>query len=285
MYDPVIGQFISEDPIGFDAGDPNLRRYVGNSAPNDTDPSGHAPLSKVMLDKARAEMKRLGLSDAEVDFRIKILQNVSSGKTYFPDPDNVHPETRNTDHWELTGDGYVPKGLPSDAIDDLWKSENGIQCNKYSALVIIKTYFDFADPASRARLNGQLSGKVIPNDLPGGGRGTFFTFPDPKNGDVFDPGELIPGDQVWFENPYFGKLKPEAQDRPRYTGEQGSNVYYVGNGHVIDIYGGNVMSIQDYRDKMLTWNSVADWNRLKDPPAMSSDFQIRSVRRPITPTK
>ncbi len=43
MYDPVIGQFISEDPIGFDAGDPNLRRYVGNSPTNATDPSGLSP--------------------------------------------------------------------------------------------------------------------------------------------------------------------------------------------------------------------------------------------------
>ena len=34
------GRFISEDPIGFEAGDPNLYRYVGNSPHNFTDPSG-----------------------------------------------------------------------------------------------------------------------------------------------------------------------------------------------------------------------------------------------------
>ena len=39
-YDPAIGQFVSEDPIGFAAGDSNLRRYVGNSPTNATDPSG-----------------------------------------------------------------------------------------------------------------------------------------------------------------------------------------------------------------------------------------------------
>ena len=39
-FDPSINQFISEDPIGFAAGDANLRRYVGNSNPNATDPSG-----------------------------------------------------------------------------------------------------------------------------------------------------------------------------------------------------------------------------------------------------
>jgi RHS repeat-associated protein len=39
-YDPRIGRFISEDPIGFAAGDANLSRYVGNSTPNAVDPSG-----------------------------------------------------------------------------------------------------------------------------------------------------------------------------------------------------------------------------------------------------
>ena len=34
------GRFISEDPIGFEAGDTNLYRYVGNSPHNFTDPSG-----------------------------------------------------------------------------------------------------------------------------------------------------------------------------------------------------------------------------------------------------
>jgi RHS repeat-associated protein len=39
-YDAAIGEFISEDPLGFDAGDTNLMRYVFNSPTNYTDPSG-----------------------------------------------------------------------------------------------------------------------------------------------------------------------------------------------------------------------------------------------------
>jgi RHS repeat-associated protein len=39
-FDPRLGRFISEDPIGFAAGDANLSRYVGNSTPNAVDPSG-----------------------------------------------------------------------------------------------------------------------------------------------------------------------------------------------------------------------------------------------------
>ncbi len=42
MYDPKIGRWLEEDPPGFDAGDGNLYRYVGNNATNATDPSGLA---------------------------------------------------------------------------------------------------------------------------------------------------------------------------------------------------------------------------------------------------
>jgi RHS repeat-associated protein len=39
-YDSAVGRFISEDPIGFEAGDTNIYRYVGNNAVNAIDPSG-----------------------------------------------------------------------------------------------------------------------------------------------------------------------------------------------------------------------------------------------------
>jgi RHS repeat-associated protein len=39
-YDASNGRFISEDPLGFGAGDGNLSRYVGNSPTNWNDPSG-----------------------------------------------------------------------------------------------------------------------------------------------------------------------------------------------------------------------------------------------------
>lgn len=39
-YDPSIGRFISEDPIGFSGEDTNLYRYVENSPTNKIDPLG-----------------------------------------------------------------------------------------------------------------------------------------------------------------------------------------------------------------------------------------------------
>src|SRR5262249_19402261 len=39
-YNPVDGRFLSQDPAGFAAGDPNLYQYAGNSPTLATDPSG-----------------------------------------------------------------------------------------------------------------------------------------------------------------------------------------------------------------------------------------------------
>jgi len=39
-YDPKIGRFVLQDPIGFEGDDPNLYRYASNEPTNATDPSG-----------------------------------------------------------------------------------------------------------------------------------------------------------------------------------------------------------------------------------------------------
>jgi len=39
-YDPLAGRFLSLDPIGFESGDFNFYRYIGNNPVNHTDPSG-----------------------------------------------------------------------------------------------------------------------------------------------------------------------------------------------------------------------------------------------------
>ena len=44
-YDPVLGRFIQEDPIGFDAEDLNLYRFVFNDPLNKKDPFGLSPAS------------------------------------------------------------------------------------------------------------------------------------------------------------------------------------------------------------------------------------------------
>jgi hypothetical protein len=42
MFDPKVGRWTTQDPLGFSAGDANLYRYVGNATVNAADPSGLA---------------------------------------------------------------------------------------------------------------------------------------------------------------------------------------------------------------------------------------------------
>jgi RHS repeat-associated protein len=48
FYDPKSGRWMSHDPLGFDAGDSNLYRYVMNRPLNARDPSGYQPPSGVI---------------------------------------------------------------------------------------------------------------------------------------------------------------------------------------------------------------------------------------------
>lgn len=59
MYDPTIGQFLSEDPISYEGLDTNLRRYVKNQPTMLTDPTGLRPPPKLGFtpDQLEAQLK------------------------------------------------------------------------------------------------------------------------------------------------------------------------------------------------------------------------------------
>jgi RHS repeat-associated protein len=56
-YDPKTGRWISEDPIGFSAGDPNLYRYVGNSPGDRVDPGGQQECFNLYCDLRPTDAK------------------------------------------------------------------------------------------------------------------------------------------------------------------------------------------------------------------------------------
>jgi RHS repeat-associated protein len=73
-YDAANGRFISEDPLGFGAGDTNVSRYVKNSPTNWVDPSGKEPEQRLstdvdtyidFLNKTKNKMGRLKNQEAE----------------------------------------------------------------------------------------------------------------------------------------------------------------------------------------------------------------------------
>jgi RHS repeat-associated protein len=63
-YDPSLGRFISEDPIGFSAGDTNLYRYVSNSPTNFTDPTGKFAILPILAAAAVVGLTGAGIGAA-----------------------------------------------------------------------------------------------------------------------------------------------------------------------------------------------------------------------------
>jgi RHS repeat-associated protein len=82
-YDAKVGRWISEDPIGFAAGDSNLYRYVGNSPTNATDPSGLASMSQVKSGALQYSCNCgwIDWSHAKANPRLKsMFDNIAAGK-------------------------------------------------------------------------------------------------------------------------------------------------------------------------------------------------------------
>lgn len=237
-----------------------------------------------LLDAAREELRAARLSEKEIQLRLKVVGNVARVKAYYPHADGGRPETRNSKYWKLNQDDYyVPRGSPTQAIRDLWRTESGIRCTKLSRLVMLKAMIDVADAKRIAELDKMLWGKVIPNELPNGGIGTLFEDPDPKDGEIFQPAELLAGDEVWFENPYFRRLSRSQQRR--YVGQEGHHVFYLGGGKVMDMYSREPRSIEDFRTTFLRWKSVRIVAEQEPCEPKAEDFQIKAVRRVIVDNK
>ena len=239
----------------------------------------NASLSQ-LLDVARDELEAAELPEKEIQLRLKIVENVATVKAYFPHAYGGRPEMRNPKYWTQNEEGsYVPRRNPSEAIKDLWRTTSGVRCHKLSTLVMLKGLIDVADAKQLAELDDMLRGKVVPNDLPEEGIGTLFGAPDPEEGEIFQNEEFLPGDEVWFDNPYFEQLSDKLQSR--YRGQEGHHVFYIGGGNVMDMYSRKPVSIDDFRETFLEWGSVTTVAEDEDLEPEAEDFQIKAVRRVI----
>lgn len=237
-----------------------------------------------LIDVARDELHAARLSNNEIELRLRIVENVATVKAYFPRAYGGRPQTRNPKYWRENDEGdYVPRDKPTESIKDLWRTTSGIRCRKLSTLVMLKSLIDVADSKQLAALDDMLRDKVIPNDLPNDGVGTLFEKPHPKHGEIFQNDEFLPGDQVWFDNPYFEQLSNKLQ--PKYRGQEGHHVFYIGGGNVMDMYGREAVSIDDFRKSFLEWGSVRIVAEDKALEPKAEDFQIKAVRRVILDRK
>src|SRR4051794_18231057 len=233
-----------------------------------------------LVDLARRELQAADVSEKEIELRLKVIENAATVNAYYPHANGGRPETRNPKYWVQNGDGsYVPRENPTESIKDLWQSISGIRCRKLSALVMIKAIIDVSDAKQIDELNALMRNKVIPNELPHDGVGTLFEQPRPKHGTVFQSDEFLPGDEVWFENPYFERLSGKQQSK--YRGQEGHHVFYVGGGQVMDMYTRDPMTIKDFRGTFLEWGSVTTVAKNEKRQPNADEFQIKKVRRAI----
>ena len=201
------------------------------------------------------------ISGGERQVRLHVVRAAVTGTVIRPSDDS--PEMRNPAYWILVNDCFVvaPGIAPVDAIADLWVLHGAdgvsvprIRCLKYTTLVLIQGLIEHFRDTKNLRgleaINQLIGRKVIPQELPNRGDNILWRR-------HFDAGNLLPGDQVWFDNPFFdrgrellrqrfhqdalhaGKSPDVATSVARLraealtAGEEGSNAFYLGDNRFI----------------------------------------------------
>ena len=75
-YDAQIGRWRSEDPIGFDAGDVNLNRFVGNAPTRARDPHGLKVAIQAVSERGTAEWVDMARDDAFFKLVLRALNEI-----------------------------------------------------------------------------------------------------------------------------------------------------------------------------------------------------------------
>ncbi|MBN8460143.1 MAG: hypothetical protein J0M04_20135 [Verrucomicrobia bacterium] len=215
------------------------------------------PAGEAILARAAAILDGVEIPRGERQVRLQVLRAALTGTVIRPSDDS--PEMRNPAYWILVNDRFVvaPGMAPVDAISDLWTLHGPdgipvprIRCLKYTTLVliqgVIQHFRETGQTEGLAALNRIIGRKVIPQELPNRGDNILWRR-------HFDPANLLPGDQVWFDNPFFdrgrelfrqryhqdalhaGKSADTAAAEARAraeavtAGEEGSNAFYLGD--------------------------------------------------------
>lgn len=236
---------------------PSRRAISGTTEPGRSTGLPLTADGETILARAGSILSRADISEGERQVRLQVVRATLTGTVIRPSDES--PEMRNPAYWVLVNDRFIvaPGKAPVDAIADLWvlHGPDGvpvprIRCLKYTTLVLIQGIIQHFREAGNTRgleaLNQLIGRKVIPQELPNRGDNILWRR-------HFDAAKLLPGDQVWFDNPFFdrgrelfrqrfhqdalhaGKSADEAVAEARLraeavtAGEEGSNAFYLGD--------------------------------------------------------
>jgi len=232
-------------------------------APNDSPPTGLLETAdhEAILARAHAILAREEIDEGERQVRLHVVRAAITGTVIRPSEDS--PEMRNPAYWILVNDRFVvaPGIEPVEAIEDLWVLHGAdgvpvprIRCLKYTTLVLIQGIVQHFRDTSNAHgleaINQLIGRRVIPEELPNRGDEILWRR-------HFDANRLLPGDQVWFDNPFFDQGRELFRQRFHQdalhagaghdaattvarkraeavtAGEEGSNAFYLGDDRFI----------------------------------------------------
>ena len=217
MYDPTGGVFTGEDPLGFAAGDPNLRRYVGSGPTNASDPSGMQPPTD-------APPERFGsytLVDPDNPYKNRWTplfggSDILGGWSFTP-PSGIlsDQQLQNTERWALehTRDKVSDTlfweeewsdGEPTRAINRLMELRSRLQ--KRQSLTR-REFFEYDNELKRV-MGPVYAARVNANAIQTTGALVSTVDPTPLSGVVEAGGALLSGDRVGAGVAVAGMLVP-----------------------------------------------------------------------------
>tara|TARA_R110002095_G_scaffold97122_2_gene85026 strand:+ start:8584 stop:10779 length:2196 start_codon:yes stop_codon:yes gene_type:complete len=149
FYDSNQGRFKSEDPIGFDAGDVNLYRYVGNNAATLTDPSG-------LDDSAHFKFENHGGVILYQVYNADHRQLNGTVGGLVTDDHNLiwdvpDPQPRGDGRYYCASRSRIILAVRNDEVTDWrdwgkWFKKNGFECNGTTGLPINKPWLTPGSP-------------------------------------------------------------------------------------------------------------------------------------------
>ena len=272
---------------------------------------------QMLVDNAKSQLATSGLPPALQQVRLDVIIAAMTGTVT-----TTHPEGRNPNLWDDSSGSYVAKSNSTAvaAIDDLWIVHGtdginfnlGIFCKPYSSLIMAEAYIMYFNSTGHsADVNqagiAKINSLIGHDSFPGSGNreaqfeGVLWNSQSKKNAPAGGYQNLVPGDQVWFQNPYFDLGKPLAIAAGKdVAGEEGSNVFYLGIGVagqkdcmgkdeggqrlVMSIYDKKIYTVADYQQHIIdVFDTVQAWQNAGHI-VVPGDFKIMRVRSVVDPS-